>query len=317
MGDREVRDPAELVELLQKALSISPPAGSVERVWERIRQEVFKAGLPLHGALGSKTSSEATESPPTPDTPMAVTHPSVPVRYLEPSPGRRPAHGTGKSRTAATSGKAASSGPGRRGGAVLLGRKRAGGLLVAVLALVVGLAATASAAEGARPGNPLYSLKRGREAIRLWLAGDERAKAEVRLLHAERRLDEAAQALKGAKYDTALELMANYGAELAAVEEIATRRADVADMLAVRVQASEPKFEEVSQGLEVARARVPPEGASGLEVAEAVHERYRDHRASPPTQRPGPRPGVGATDRPPGGAIAPGLSDQGSKWRNG
>lgn len=334
VGDREAGESGELVKLLRKALSVPPPPGSVERVWEKISREVSEAPTLLQDSLENRVSPKTSEGRVPTATKRAVSEPSVPESSLaepwvpepsvpEPSVsaqsvGGKPPQEAGKTEAEASPG-AAPSRPRRRGYATRLGRKRAGILLAAALALVVGLAATASAAEGARPGNPLYSLKRARESVRLWFAADERAKAEVRLLRAERRLDEAADSVRAAKYDTALELIAEYGGELAAVEEVATRRADVAEMLAARVQADESQFEEVSQGLEVARARVPPEGAAGLERAESVHQRYRGGGPSSaaPNRRSGPPPGVGAPDQPRDVPVSSGPPGQASKGYNG
>lgn len=64
-------------------------------------------------------------------------------------------------------------------------------LLVAVLAVVIaGGTATVAAADGAKPGDTLYSVDRGAESVRGAFAFGDKAKADFRLKQANERLEE-------------------------------------------------------------------------------------------------------------------------------
>lgn len=65
-------------------------------------------------------------------------------------------------------------------------------LAVFLLALILGTAGLALAAEGSLPGEPLYPIKRGSEQLRLALTTTPDSRSALLLSFAERRLDEVA-----------------------------------------------------------------------------------------------------------------------------
>lgn len=74
-------------------------------------------------------------------------------------------------------------------------------IVLAVMMLFGGVAATAYAAQSALPGDALYRLKTGLEEARLRLADDAAAQAELHLEFAERRLDELERLIDQRRYD--------------------------------------------------------------------------------------------------------------------
>jgi hypothetical protein len=161
----------------------------------------------------------------------------------------------------------------------------AAGLLAAAVLALTGVTGTALAADGARPGDPLYPLDREMERVRLMLTSDSQQRAALLLSMADERLQEAESlASQGDQQhmDIALE---NYGqAVSSAVQTVDHEKGGTRQALITQLDEALSAHE---QRLQTIRQHVPEPAQPGLDSAiEAARRGHRDQPTPQPTSEP-------------------------------
>jgi hypothetical protein len=90
---------------------------------------------------------------------------------------------------------------------------------LAVIVLLTAGGGIAYAADGAAPGDALYSLDRSIEQVRLQLTGSPQARFRLQLAQATERLTEAEDLLRKAKQDRFTDALDNYGSSVAQIAQ--------------------------------------------------------------------------------------------------
>ncbi len=144
-------------------------------------------------------------------------------------------------------------------------------LLIIGLGLTIlfgGLWVTAAAAQGALPGDALYSVKTGLETARTSITRDAAADARLHLGFAEKRLDEMAALIEAGRFEGLKEAAANFdfhvSAAIRSLALVARDDAAQANELALSISAALARDAELLTGL---IARVPASSMSILERA--------------------------------------------------
>ncbi len=160
-------------------------------------------------------------------------------------------------------------------------------LTLALVVLTAGTAATAYAAQDALPGNPLYAVKLVGEDVHLRLAQDP---ATLRLIFAQRRLDEA-QTLQQRGLDRSLSAaLARYDQTLLAWS-LASEAAGVGDP----ADAGHRLAAQVDQ-LQALASQAPPEQQALIQASQQMAQQALLRLPAAPT--PTPQPAIDATDAP-------------------
>lgn len=125
---------------------------------------------------------------------------------------------------------------------------------LAIVALLFGgMGATAYAAQGALPGDALYSLKTGLEETQVKLSRDAARQAQLHLDFAERRLDEIASLIAQGRFDdigTATdEFEAHVQQAINALETVSAGDPQRANALAAQISSALSRYAQVLKGM--------------------------------------------------------------------
>jgi hypothetical protein len=126
-------------------------------------------------------------------------------------------------------------------------------VLAIVLLLFGGAGATAYAAQGALPGDALYSLKTGIEATQVRLSRDAARQAQLHLNFAERRLDEIASLIAEGRFDdigTATnEFEAHVQQAINALDVVSAGDPQRAKALALNISSALSRYSQILRGM--------------------------------------------------------------------
>ncbi len=150
-------------------------------------------------------------------------------------------------------------------------------VLAAVLLLTAATTGVAYASDGAGPGDALYGIDTAIEQVRLRLASNPSAQAELHLQFAAERIEEAAQKASRGDHENAQAALSAYGAEIAsAAQLVASARGPESETLAALVDAALSSHEAQLGSL---LATVPEQAKEAVQSAIDASQAARENAA--------------------------------------